>query len=142
MKHPLVAAGLAAVTGVCLGIAACTHAPERDTAGPGMYSLLIDGGSVPVPVSSSLLEALRRKASALLLDDRSGPANSPPLVVLDGTPLREGLPVLRTITVCDVAGVRLLRAVDAVRLYGGAGGAGAIVVRTHRGGEPAARVSC
>lgn len=140
MKVPLVAAGLA-VTGICLG-AACAHAPDRDRAGPGMYALLVDGESVRVPVTSTLLEALRRKASVLLLADRSGPANRSPLVVLDGMPLRDGLAVLRTMTVCDVAGVRLLRTGDAVRQYGDTGGAGAIVVRTHHASEPAAGVSC
>jgi hypothetical protein len=57
-------------------------------------------------------------------------------------PVRDGLAMLRTTPVCDVADVRLLRAVDAVRQYGGAGGTGPIVVRTHRGDQPAGRVSC
>lgn len=117
-----------------LAFAACAHGANTRTTPPvGMYALQVNGKAVDVPIVNSVYDALRRTTSASVLGDLSG-FFVRPLVVFDGTENLDGLRALMAMPVCEAEAVELLRPVRAVALYGAKAGAGAIVIRTRRGG--------
>lgn len=124
---------MAPLPALALAFAACAHGVNTRTTPPvGMYTLQVNGKAVDVPIANTVYEALRRTTSASVLGDLSGSV-ARPLYVLDGAETLDGR-ALMAMPVCDAEAVELLRPVRAVALYGAKAGAGAIVIRTRRGG--------
>ena len=134
MKKTTLRIGLLAA--LAAAAAACAHGNGTATpAMPGMYALAFNGGTMRVPVSYTVLEAVRTAATAGVLEARSA-FDRGPLYVVDGVRIENGAALLRAMRVCEAESIELLRPLDAFARYGLPAGGGAIVVRTRRGDTP------
>jgi hypothetical protein len=130
------AARILSMAVLAIAVAGCAyHEPTRGASLPGSHMLQVNGRAVNVPHAISLHEALLRTTASSIVGGRVT-TQGPPLYVMDGVPLLDGLGIVRSMRVCEAASVVVLRGPDAVTRYGGRAGAGAVVIVTRRGDTP------
>lgn len=130
------AARISSMAVLAIAVAGCaSHEPTRGASMPGSHMLQVNGRALNVPHSISLHDALLRTTAAYIL--RGGvTTQGPPLYVMDGVPLQDGLGLVRSMRACEAASVVVLRGPDGMNRYGGRAGSGAVVIVTRRGDTP------
>jgi hypothetical protein len=125
---------LAALTAPAI---ACNHGVAAgSTPAPGMYALELNGKLVTVPTGHTVLDAIRRSATAAELFSLSA-LRRDPLFVIDHVRVTDGFSMFSRMPVCGAAAIELLRPLAAVTRFGSTAGSGAIVLSTRRGDTPA-----